>query len=97
MADIAHFHRTDLPGDLPANMTRSLAAVSFAFLAFVVFAGTRPFQSSKFHEFGLATKGSPIEVLLYIFPTCVGIACCTRLVGLGVVNRWVLASVGVLT
>lgn len=59
-----------------ARPTLTLAAISFAVLATVVFTGTRPFHLSDVPEFAVESRGNAFEFLIFLVSTAVCIVTC---------------------
>ncbi|MEX0285051.1 MAG: O-antigen ligase family protein [Paracoccaceae bacterium] len=83
MADLTA-HITNAPRE---GLTHRLATLSYGLLAFVIFAGTRPFQGRHFQAVGMESQGSGKEALIYLVTTLACIGFCYGIKGIGLIQR----------
>lgn len=79
------------------NAALRIATLGFCILAFIVLAGTRPFQNDLMAEAGRSGRGSLIEALLYLLSTSMILGASLHLVARQLVTRWTLGLFVVLS
>lgn len=91
MADVSHsFDHT--PIGHPNNfLAHRILVISFAALAFIILAGTRPFEGSLLSETGTSGRGSAFEALLYLATSVGCLGACLHLAASRLINLWTVS------